>query len=179
MNKVFETFGQVREAGAIIRADGVDAALIGLQVQKLAGRPFIDQVFVAVSFLFQPFAGKGFGRHFKVGRDALQVPLVEGRGHRFAAVGTGKAVDLLPHLFFQSGYAAVEATGAFFIQAGKIAAHTRFLVTGFGFEGTEINRRLFFHGAEDNDSGGSSAGQKNFRADTGNGYFCLTKKLIV
>ena len=90
-------FGEMRKTGTIGRSDGINAALIGLEVQELAGLLFIDCILITV--FHQPLLVKLLWRLAKMSGYAPDIRFTKSRCHLLTAIGTRKAVDLLPYLF--------------------------------------------------------------------------------
>lgn len=145
MHIVFHLFGEMREAGTIGGADGVDAALVVFQVEELAGFGLVDPVAVTATFTAQPLFGKLFCGLTEVTRDAFDVGIIECRRHCFAAVGTGEAVDLLPDLLFQLGTDLLKPAGWLFFDPGKETAESAFILCRSLFEEPQIDRLHITH----------------------------------
>lgn len=101
MHIILELLAQVRETGTVIRTDGVDGAFVVIQVEELAGSPFIHPVTLSSPLLFEVFFLEFGNGHVEMSRDPLEVFGIIGRRHGLAAIGAGQAVRFLPDFFFQ------------------------------------------------------------------------------
>lgn len=110
-------FGQVRELRAVLGPDRVDRALIGLEVQELAGCADIHPLPFLV--LVQPLFLKLADRHVEMPGYALQVPERIGRRHRPATIGTGQAIGFLPDLLVDSGCIGIKLPGRIVLHPGE------------------------------------------------------------
>lgn len=107
--------GKMRETGTIRGPDVIDTALIGLQVQELAGQLFIDSILITV--LHQPLLIKLLRRLAEMGGNAPDVRFTESRCHLLTAIGTGQTIYLLPNLFLSGNSQKINTPGGAFFRA--------------------------------------------------------------
>ena len=101
MHIILELLAQVRETGAVFRTDGVDGAFVVIEVEELAGRPFIHPVTLPAPLLLEVFFLELGNCHLEMSGDSFEVFGVIGRRHGLATVGAGQAISFLPYFFFQ------------------------------------------------------------------------------
>jgi len=109
--------GKMRETRTVRGPDRINTALIRLQIQKLTGQLFIDSIFITV--FHQPLLIKLLGRLAKMSGNAPDIRLTERRRHFLTAVGTGKAIHLLPNFFFYRNRQKIDPAGRAFFRAVK------------------------------------------------------------
>ena len=130
-------FRQVRKSGAVNGPYCIDAAHIGLKIQELAGlfhiHPVADLIQVQV-FLFE-----FIHRHVEVGGDADEVFFGKSGAHRFAAVGTGEAIHILPNFFVDLFGHGVQLARGILSQFGKEHPEAALVQVNHFPEGTKVD----------------------------------------
>jgi len=125
------SFCEVRETGAIHRANSVNAAHIGFEIQELAGIIYVHKITV---LLFQPFLFE-FNRCFiEVCGYSFYIFLGECRGHFLAAICTAQAIHFLPYLSIYNRRKLIDILRRVLFHAGKEAAEGFFVNGNFSAE---------------------------------------------
>jgi hypothetical protein len=145
MNEILQLLGKMREAGAVCRADSIDAAFIIGQIEKLAGLLFIQPIAVLLLFLIEPLSLELLYGLAEMRGDPLQVFLVECRRHRLAAIRAAKAIRFQPHFLFQFGGQPLHAPGRLLLQFSQECAQAALVAAGFLFKGAKVHGFHFFH----------------------------------